>query len=105
VHVIRDSEPRVEGFALARAGRIATYLGPIVSTGGALAGRLLDKLLRPFAGRQLCIDVNTSGLLDRDRLLEAGLAPARPLMRMRRGGSAASGTAATLCASAGPEYG
>jgi len=105
VHVIRDSEPRVEGFALARAGRIATYLGPIVSTGGALAGRLLDALLRPFAGRQLCIDVNTSGLLDRDRLLEAGLAPARPLMRMRRGGSAASGTAATLCASAGPEYG
>ena len=53
---------------------------------------LLDALLSRFAGRQVCIDVNTGGLLDRDRLVEGGLASARPLMRMRRGGTAASGT-------------
>ena len=103
--VLRESGPRAEGYALARAGRIGTYLGPIVTTDRALAERLLDALLIRFAGRQVIVDVNTAGLLDRDRLAERGLAPKRPLMRMRRGGTAASGTPATLCASAGPEYG
>ena len=101
---VRDAESRTEGYALARAGRIATYLGPIVSTDRALAERLLDALLTRFAGRQVIVDVNTTGLLERSRLAHGGLASARPLMRMRRGGTA-SGTPATLCASAGPEYG
>jgi GNAT superfamily N-acetyltransferase len=104
-HVVRESAPHVEGYALARAGRIATYLGPIVSTDRALAGRLLDALLSRFRGQQVCIDVNTVGVLDPARLVEEGLTPTRPLMRMRRGGTGASGTPATLCASAGPEYG
>jgi GNAT superfamily N-acetyltransferase len=104
-HVGRESDPHVEGYALARAGRIATYLGPVVSTNRALAGRLLDALLSSFSGQQVCIDVNTAGLLDPEHLVEGGLAKTRPLMRMRRGGTAASGTPATLCASAGPEYG
>ena len=99
-----DAESRAEGYALARAGRIATYLGPIVSTDGALAERLLGALLTHFAGRRVCVDVNTAGLLERSRLVDGGLAPARPLMRMRRAGTA-TGTPATLCASAGPEYG
>jgi ribosomal protein S18 acetylase RimI-like enzyme len=104
-HVVRESEPHVEGYALARAGRIATYLGPIVATDRTLAKRLLDALLSRFAGRQVCIDINMAGLLDPASLVEGGLAKTRPLMRMRRGGTAASGTPATLCASAGPEYG
>jgi hypothetical protein len=103
--VVRESEPHVEGYALARAGRIATYLGPIVSTDRTLAARLLDSLLSRFGGQQVCVDVNSAGLLDRAPLGEGGLAPTRPLMRMRRGGTAAMGTPATLCASAGPEYG
>jgi predicted N-acetyltransferase YhbS len=103
--VVREAEPRGEGYALARAGRIATYLGPVVATDRPLAGQLLDALSTRFAGRQVIIDVNTAGLLDRAHLAPSGLAPMRPLMRMRRGGTAASGTPATLCASAGPEYG
>jgi ribosomal protein S18 acetylase RimI-like enzyme len=102
--VARDAESRMQGYALAREGRIATYLGPIVSTDRALAQRLLDELLAHFAGRQVCIDVNTTGLLERSRLADGGLAFARPLLRMRRGGTS-SRTSATLCASAGPEYG
>jgi len=105
VHVVRESEPGVEGYALARAGRIATYLGPIVSTRREIAARLFDALLSHFSGQQVCIDVNSACLLAPARLVEAGLAPARPLMRMRRGGSAATGTRAELCGSAGPEYG
>jgi hypothetical protein len=104
-HVAREPEPHVEGYALARAGRIATYLGPIVATDRTLARRLFDALLSRFGGLQVCIDVNTAGLLDQARLAEQGLAPTRPLMRMRRGGTGAYGTPATLCASAGPEYG
>ena len=104
-HMVRESDPHVEGYALARAGRIATYLGPVVSTNRALAGRLLDAVLSRFSGQQVCIDVNSAGLLDTARLAERGLTPTRPLMRMRRGGTAATGTTATLCASAGPEYG
>ena len=104
-HVVLVPGLQVAGYALARAGRIATYLGPIISTDRACANRLLESLLTRLAGRTVCIDVNTAGLLDRSRLEEAGLAPTRPLLRMRRGESAASGTSATLCASAGPEYG
>jgi GNAT superfamily N-acetyltransferase len=103
-YVMREPERPSEGYALARAGRIAPYLGPIVSTDRTLAERLLEALLTRFAGRQVIIDVNTEGLLERSRLRNGGLAPARPLMRMRRGGTAAS-TPPTLCASAGPEYG
>jgi hypothetical protein len=104
-YVVREPEREIEGYALARAGRIATYLGPIVSTDRALAGRLYDALLTRFAGEQLIVDVNTAGLLDRARLAESGLAPARPLMRMRRGGTVLLGTPDALCASAGPECG
>ncbi|HEU4721630.1 MAG TPA: GNAT family N-acetyltransferase [Gemmatimonadaceae bacterium] len=102
-YVVR--EPEREGYALAREGRIATYLGPVVSTDDALAARLVDTLLTRFSGRQVCIDVNSTGLLDPAHLVARGLAPRRPLARMRRGGSTGSGTPATLCASAGPEYG
>ena len=101
--VVRESGSR-EAYALAREGRIAIYLGPVVSTDGTLAARLVDALLSRFSGRQVCIDVNSTGLLDAARLVAGGLAPRRPLMRMR-GGTAASGTPAMLCASAGPEYG
>ena len=104
-HVVHESEPRMEGYALARAGRIATYLGPIVSTDRALAERLLGALSMVVAGQHVIIDVNSAGLLERSRLFERGLAPTRPLMRMRRGGTTGSGTPAMLCASAGPEYG
>ena len=104
-YVSRESDSNAEGYALARPGRIATYLGPVVGTGAAVAARLLDALLARFAGRPVCIDVNTAGLLDRAHLETSGLAATRPLMRMRRGGTATAGTPATLCASAGPEYG
>ncbi len=102
--IVRESEPSASGYALAREGRIASYLGPIVATDRALAARLFGTLSARFRTKQLCIDVNTAGLLDPSRLAAAGLAPARPLMRMRRG-RVAGGTAALLCASAGPEYG
>src|SRR5688500_4063969 len=78
-HVVREPEPKVEGYALARAGRLATYLGPIVSTDRAVAGQLLDALVSRFSGQQVCIDVNTAGLLDPMRVVAAGLAPTRPL--------------------------
>jgi predicted N-acetyltransferase YhbS len=105
VHVLHQPDLHAEGYALARGGRIANYLGPIVSTERAIAERLLDALSARFAGRRVCIDVNTGGLLHRDHLVARGLAPTRPLMRMRRGESTASVTRETLCASAGPEYG
>ena len=103
-YVVCEAEPHADGYALARAGRIATYLGPIISTDVALAERLFDALSTRVAGQQVIIDVNTGGLLDRARLAERGLSPARPLMRMRRGNAGAE-TPATLCASAGPECG
>jgi GNAT superfamily N-acetyltransferase len=99
-----ESDSNAVAYALAREGRTAVYLGPIVATNCVNAALLFDALIARFDTRQVCIDLNTAGLLDPSRLETAGLAPARPLMRMRRGGSS-PGTAATLCASAGPEYG
>jgi predicted N-acetyltransferase YhbS len=102
--VVRESDPGALGYGLARNGRIAIYLGPIVATDGTLAAQLFDGFIARFRAREVCIDLNSTGLLDPSRLVAAGLAPTRPLMRMRRG-DMATPTPATLCASAGPEYG
>ena len=105
-HVIRESESRVAGFALARAGRVAIYLGPLIATEGRIAERLFSALIARFRGQTVCIEVNLDvGVLDPALLRRCGLEPRRPLTRMRRGTTLASGTSALVCASAGPEYG
>ena len=98
-----DGSP--EGYALARDGRIATYIGPVVATTVGAAGSLLDGMLTRFAGAEVCLDLHTGGPLEPGALAERGLSKRRGLTRMRHGPQGGSGTARSICAIAGPELG
>src|SRR5688572_14781339 len=62
-----------KGYALARPGRNATYLGPMVASSAAAAGQLLDGMLARVGGTEVCLDLNTGGLLEPSVLAERGL--------------------------------
>jgi len=94
-----------EGYALARSGRLATYLGPIVATTAEAAGQLLDEMLARFAGTEVCLDLHVDGILDQRALTDGGLSKRRHLTRMRLGARSTGRTATSICASAGPELG
>jgi len=103
--VVGSSRGTAEGYAIARQGRTATYIGPIVATSAAVVGQLLDGVFARFAGEDVCLDVHGSGLLEPIMLEGRGLSPRRSLTRMRLGIDGAAGAARMVCASAGPEFG
>jgi GNAT superfamily N-acetyltransferase len=104
--LIVESEPGVPaGFALARRGRAATYIGPVVATTADAAVELLDGMLARFGGEDVCIDVHTAGLLRPAALAERGLTRRRALTRMHHTPLGDAETPPSVCASAGPEFG
>ena len=92
-------------FALARRGRAATYVGPIVASTSHDAEHLLASALGQLAGHEVCLDRHAGGLLTSDALADRGLTKRRVLVRMRYGTPNAAGTGRNICGSAGPEYG
>ena len=106
------AEPLVEpaggvpaGCALARRGRAAAYLGPLIATNADTARRLLDGMLARLDGQEVCLDLHRGGRLEPDALAARGLSKRRVLVRMARGARSAAGTSPAICASAGPELG
>jgi hypothetical protein len=92
------------GFALARPGRLATQIGPIVAADEATAAALLDAAIGLAAG-PVFLDV-----CDRwdalQRLVERrGFTVQRPFLRMALGRSAAFGDPEQTFVVAGPEFG
>ncbi|HKQ56376.1 MAG TPA: GNAT family N-acetyltransferase [Candidatus Eisenbacteria bacterium] len=94
-----------EGFALARPGRAATYIGPLIAASGLVAGKLLDEVLTRLAGEGVCLDLHIGGLLAPSALERRGLSKRRGLVRMRFGEPSPAGTSRSICAIAGPEFG
>lgn len=93
------------GYALARKGRTATYIGPLVATTAIAAGQLLGGMLARAIGEDVCLDLHRGGLLEPTVLAERGLTKRRDLLRMHHGLRNDAGTAQSICASAGPEFG
>ena len=93
------------GCALARPGRTASYVGPLLATTREVAIALLDGMLARYDGREVCLDRHHGGHLDESMLAERGLAKRRILTRMCHGPANERGAARSLCASAGPEFG
>lgn len=93
-----------DGFAMARTGRLATQIGPIVATDEAAAAALLECALDAAAGLvflDLCDRWN--GLV---RLLERrAFTVQRPFLRMALRHRVPFGDAARTFAIAGPEFG
>lgn len=94
-----------DGFALLRAGREASYVGPIIATSAGTAVRLLDGMLARCAGSEVCLDRNLNGLLEADTLAARGLAMRRGLTRMRLGPPVTGTSPESICAIAGPAVG
>lgn len=92
------------GFAMGRAGRIASYLGPVTANGATTAEWLIDQLLPHLAGRVFWdVPEPNSGAV---RLAEArGFQPTRPLLRMWYGTTPVHGHVAQQFAIADPATG
>jgi ribosomal protein S18 acetylase RimI-like enzyme len=93
------------GYALARAGSAADYVGPLVAHDPGTAALLLDHVLARLAGRPVYLDANTSFESATRALAERGFQKQRELIRMRRGAETSAGTSPAVFAIAGPEVG
>ena len=93
------------GYALARPGRAATYIGPVIGDDSRSIGRLAEGMLARFAGQEVCLDRHRGGHLEPELLAQRGLTLRRSLCRMYHGARLDAGTARSIGASAGPEFG
>jgi GNAT superfamily N-acetyltransferase len=102
---IHASVDAVAGYALARSGRTATYVGPVMATDAAAGTKLLQNIIARLANTTVCVDLHRGGFLSPDVLADAGLSKQRVLTRMSLGTTTNAATTPAICASAGPELG
>lgn len=100
-----DAGGRLRGYALARPGTRAQYVGPIVALESETAFALLDEMSDKLAGAKIYLDVNTTFGVTAGELRARGFSQERDLIRMRRGEQSAAGTSGAVFAIAGPEIG
>jgi len=97
----------IRGFSLARPGRVATQLGPLVAQDAAAAIELVDQALARVDG-PVFIDIPNARCELATWLAHRGFSAQRPFTRMalgRRARSLESECPATVWAVAGPELG
>ena len=93
------------GYALARRGTDAFYVGPVVATDIKTGATLLDSVLGQLSGSKIYIDLNTTFPGGAEELVKRGFVRQRELIRMRFGEKSDAGTSASVFAIAGPEVG
>jgi GNAT superfamily N-acetyltransferase len=98
-----DSTRSLLGYALARRGGRASYVGPIVAVEQGLAISLLDSLLGRLAGK-VFLDIRIGGADIAGALVERGFAKQRGLTQMSLGRQK-RGASDLVFAIAGPELG
>jgi GNAT superfamily N-acetyltransferase len=102
--LLRATNGALSGYALARRGTNADYVGPVVAKGPQHVESLLDQVLSELPGRRVYIDFNTECVASTSVLSDRGFVKERDLIRM----SAGAGTPKTspfVIAIAGPETG
>jgi predicted N-acetyltransferase YhbS len=103
--VATAADGRLIGYALARRGSAAAYVGPLVATDANAATTLLDGLLSQMSGQRVYIDLNTNFGEGREILARRGLVKQRDLIRMSYGKGSNAGSSSSVFAIAGPEIG
>lgn len=96
---------RLRGYALARRGSRATYVGPVVAEEAESAALVLGDVLARLGAGQVYVDVNTTFEGAAQELAARGFTKERELIRMRRGERTSAGTSRSVFAIAGPEVG
>jgi GNAT superfamily N-acetyltransferase len=99
---LRDADG--DGYLLARPGRTATYLGPVVARETAAAFRLVDAALARIAG-PVYVDVPDRQTALTGLLAERGFEPQRPFTRMALDHDSVFGDPQLVRAIAAPELG
>jgi ribosomal protein S18 acetylase RimI-like enzyme len=92
------------GFALARPGRIATQIGPLVATNESAAAALLNAALGCVRGPVFLDLIDGRAILVR-HLRQRGFSVQRPFLRMGFKRRAPFGEPAHMFVAAGPEFG
>jgi hypothetical protein len=92
------------GFVLARPGRIATQIGPLVAASEERAADLLEAALG-YADGPIFLDLVDGREMLRRHLRQRGFTVQRPFLRMGWHRGVAFGEAARLFVVAGPEFG
>ena len=96
------------GFVIARAGRRATQVGPLVANDADQAAALLDTAIASAAGdagRAIFLDLPCAHRPLADRLERLGFARQRPFVRMSLGATEAPRLGTGMFVLAGPEFG
>jgi len=99
------ADGQLTGYALARHGSAAIYVGPLLATDAAAATTLLDGLLSQVSGKHVYIDMNTNFEGARQILTERSFVKQRDLIRMFYGKESKAGSSPSIFAIAGPEIG
>ena len=102
--LVRAADDTPNGYALARRGTRADYVGPVVSRDPQQAETLLDQVLSQLSGRRVYIDFNTECGISASVLSKRGFAKERDLIRMSARGRGVK-TSPFVVAIAGPEVG
>jgi GNAT superfamily N-acetyltransferase len=102
--LLKGADRTLSGYALARSGRNAEYVGPIVAKGPQHVESLLGQVLSELPGCRVYIDCNTECDAGTSLLSDRGFVKERELVRMSAGGRGAK-TRPSVFAIAGPETG
>lgn len=102
--LLRAADGTLSGYALARRGTNADYVGPVVAKNPQDVESLLDQVLSQLPGRRLCIDFNTECGAGTSVLSDRGFVKERDLIRMNAGAPSMK-TSPAIIAIAGPEIG
>ena len=102
--LLRAPEGALNGYALARKGTKADYVGPVVTKNPQHVESLLDQVLSELQGRRIYIDLNTECGVTTSVLSERGFVKERDLIRMSAGARPEK-TSPFVIAIAGPETG
>ena len=102
--LLRAADGTLNGYALARKGTNADYVGPVVAKGPQYIESLLDQVLSELPGRRVYIDFNTECGAGTSVLSDRGFVKERDLIRMSAGARAEK-TLPFVIAIAGPEIG
>lgn len=102
--LLRDVDGALSGYALARRGTRADYIGPVVAKDPQQVETLLDQVLSQLPDRRVYIDFNKECGAGTSLLSDRGFVKERDLIRMTAGAPSAK-TSPLVVAIAGPEIG
>src|ERR1041384_777414 len=102
--LVRDADGALSGYALARHGTRANYVGPVVAKGPQQVETLLDEVLSQLGDSPVYIDFNRECSAGTSLLSDRGFVKERDLIRMTTGRPSAK-TSPLVVAIAGPELG